>query len=190
MRISAICAMSENRVIGKNNQLPWHLPADLLHFKKITMGKPILMGRKTYESIGRPLPGRINIIMTHHTHYQATGCVIAQSIEKALAAAKEYDELFIIGGATLYQALMPLTQRIYMTKIYEHIEGDTYFPALNPQEWKQIECIDHPADIKNPHRYSFIILDTIFHFSDKLPHLFYRLCFWPVKISHGINIRP
>ncbi len=161
MRISAICAMSENRVIGKNNKLPWHLPADLQHFKKITMGNPILMGRKTYESIGRPLPGRLNIILTHNTHYQAPGCVIVSSIEDALNAAKDYQELFIIGGATIYQELMPLTQRIYMTKISQYIEGDTFFPAIDPTQWQQVECIDQASDTKNPYQFSFVIFDRL-----------------------------
>jgi dihydrofolate reductase len=161
MRISAICAMSENRAIGKDNKLPWHLPADLKHFKNITMGKPVLMGRKTYESIGRPLPGRCNIVMTHHADYQAPGCVVVQSIEEALAASKDHDELFIIGGATLYQEMLPQTQRIYMTLIHQQIDGDTFFPALNSHEWQQVECIDHPEDAANPYRYSFIIFDRI-----------------------------
>lgn len=161
MRISAICAMSENGVIGKNNQLPWHLPADLKHFKKITLGNPILMGRKTYESIGRPLPGRLNIILTHNTHFQAPGCTVVPSIDEALIAAKEYPELFIIGGATLYQELMPLTQRIYMTKIYQHIDGDTFFPPLDLKQWQQVECTDHEVDEANPYRYSFMIFDRL-----------------------------
>src|SRR6185503_6189733 len=107
---NAIFAMSENRVIGKNNQLPWHLPADLKHFKKVTLGKPILMGRKTYESIGRPLPGRCNVVITRDANYQAPGCVVVNSIEKALTATKENNEIFIIGGALLYQEALPFTQ--------------------------------------------------------------------------------
>lgn len=162
MRISAICAMSENHVIGKNNQLPWHLPADLAHFKKITMGNPILMGRKTYESIGKPLPGRCNIIMTHHVDYQAPGCIVVSSLEKALAAAaKESDELFIIGGATLFQELLPITQKLYITLIHQQIEGDTFFPAFDKKEWKEIERTDHLADEKNKYAYSFIIFDRV-----------------------------
>ena len=160
MRISAICAMSENHVIGKNNQLPWHLPADLAHFKKITWGKPILMGRKTYESIGRPLPGRCNVIITSNNDYQAAGCIIVHSIEQALEATKENDEIFIIGGALLYQKTLPLIQRLYVTLIHQHIEGDTFFPELKQEEWQEVERMDHDAD-SNSFSYSFIVLDRI-----------------------------
>lgn len=159
MRISAIFAMSENRVIGKNNQLPWHLPADLKHFKQITMGNPILMGRKTYESIGKPLPGRCNIVITRDTNYQAPGCVVVNSVESALAAVKDNDEIFIIGGALLYQETLPLTQRLYMTLIHHSFDGDTFFPALNENEWQEVERTDHPADENNKYSYSFVTLD-------------------------------
>jgi len=159
MLISAIFAMSENRVIGKNNQLPWHLPADLKHFKKITLGKPILMGRKTYESIGRPLPGRCNVIITKDIDYQAPGCVVVNSIEQALATTKESDEIFVMGGALLYQAMLPLIQRLYMTIIHQPFDGDTFFPLLNQDDWQEIERVDYTKDSENPHPYSFFILD-------------------------------
>ncbi len=161
MLISAIFAMSENRVIGKNNQLPWHLPADLTHFKTITMGKPILMGRKTYESIGKPLPGRCNIVITREKGYHALGCIVVHSIEKALEAAHESNEIFIIGGALLYQAMLPLTQRLYMTLIHQPFEGDTFFPELNKKEWLEIERIDHPKEAENGYSYSFVMLERI-----------------------------
>jgi dihydrofolate reductase len=159
MLISAIVAMSENRVIGKNNQLPWHLPADLKHFKKITLGKPILMGRKTYESLGRPLPGRCNIIITRDSHYQAPGCIVVHSLEKAFEAAKESKEIFIIGGALLFQETLPLIQRLYMTLIHHAFEGDTFFPELNKNEWQEIERIDCAEDTENKYSYSFFILE-------------------------------
>jgi dihydrofolate reductase len=159
MRINAIFAMSENYVIGINNQLPWHLPADLKHFKKITLGKRILMGRKTYESMGRPLPGRCNMVMTKDTHFQAPGCIVVHSIEKALAAVQENDEIFVIGGALLYQEMLPLVERLYMTIIHQHFEGDTYFPAINHAEWQEKERIDHAANGENKYSYSFIMLD-------------------------------
>jgi len=159
MRISAICAMSENRVIGNNNKLPWHLPADLNRFKNITMGNPILMGRKTYESIGHPLPGRTNIILTHDVNYPAPGCIVVQSIEHALTAVKDHDELFIIGGATLYQEMLAHTQRIYLTLIHQPIEGDTFFPALDFSQWKEIERTDYAKNANNPYIYSFIVLE-------------------------------
>lgn len=159
MRISAIFAMSENRVIGKDNQLPWHLPADLRHFKTLTMGKPILLGRKTYESIGHPLPGRCNLVMTRDTQFQAPGCVIVHSLETALLAASYSDEIMVIGGAVLYQHLLPRTQRLYMTIIHQEFEGDTYFPPLDMSEWEEVSCLNYNADEENRYSYSFIILD-------------------------------
>jgi len=159
MLISAIFAMSENRVIGKDNQLPWHLPADLKHFKKVTLGKPILMGRKTYESIGRPLPGRCNVVITKEIDYQAPGCVVVNSIEQALITTKENAEIFVMGGALLYQAMLPLIQRLYMTIIHQAFDGDTFFPLLNQDDWQEIERIDHAKDRENPYSYSFFILD-------------------------------
>jgi dihydrofolate reductase len=159
MRISAIVAMSQNRAIGKNNQLPWHLPADLKHFKQVTMGRPILMGRKTYESIGRPLPGRYNIVITRDANFQAPGCLVTTSIDTALAAVAESDEIFIIGGALLYQQMMPRIHRLYLTVIQQEVEGDAFFPELDLNQWYEIERVDHSADEKNPHPYSFIVLD-------------------------------
>jgi dihydrofolate reductase len=161
MRISAIIAMSTNRVIGKNNQLPWHLPADLKHFKKITLGKPILMGRKTYESIGRPLPGRCNIVISRDKKFQAPGCILAHSIESALTIASEQrsEEIFIIGGALLFQETLPITQRLYLTVIHHEIQGDTYFPELNLAEWQEVKCLDHTPDKENNYSYSFKVLD-------------------------------
>lgn len=157
MLISAIVALSENRAIGKNNQLPWHLPADLKHFKQITMGKAILMGRKTYQSIGRALPGRINIILTSDKNFQAENCVIIHSIEQALQITQ--DELCVIGGAEIYQQMLPYIQRIYMTVVHHVVDGDTYFPELNPAEWKEIEKTDHEADEKNNYAYRFLLLE-------------------------------
>ncbi len=161
MRISAIVAMSENRVIGKNNQLPWYLPADLKHFKKVTMGKPILMGRKTYESIGRPLPGRSNIVITRDTHYVAPGCVIVHSIEQALEVARGSDEVFLIGGALLFQEMLPMTHRLYMTLIHQSIEGDVFFPEINAKEWEEKEHTHCEQDTENKYSYSFLIFDRV-----------------------------
>lgn len=159
MRIAAIFAMSDNRVIGKDNQLPWRLPADMRHFKKITMGKPILLGRKTYESIGHALPGRCNVVITRDIHFQAPGCVVANSLETALLAADYSEEIIVIGGAILYQHLLPRTHRLYMTLIHHQFDGDTYFPELNMNEWQEIEREDHHADAENQYDYSFITLD-------------------------------
>jgi len=161
MKISIIVAMEANGVIGQDNELPWHLPADLKHFKQTTMGKPILMGRKTWESIGRPLPGRTNIVITRDSTYSAAGCVVVNSIEAALTAAGEQDEVMVIGGAELYRQVLPSADTIYLTRIHEHFEGDTRFPEIRDTEWHQLERIDHEADEKNPHDYSFIRLERV-----------------------------
>nr|AIA18204.1 Dihydrofolate reductase [uncultured bacterium] len=160
-RIAAIVAMSQNRVIGKNNQLPWHMPADLKHFKLLTTNHAIIMGRKTYETIGRPLPNRTNIILTRAAHYQAEGCFTANSFEQALEIAAEKNpnqEIFVIGGAQIYQQLLPLVQHIYLTIIHHDFMGDAFFPEIDKLKWKELECITHLADEANPYNYSFIQL--------------------------------
>ena len=161
MRIAAVVAMAENRVIGSHNKLPWHLPADLQHFKKITMGKPIVMGRKTFESIGRPLPGRCNIVISRDTDFQAPGCVVVHSIDCALAAADYSDEVCVIGGALIYEHMLPRIQRIYMTMIHYEVEGDAHFPPLNMAEWAEQDRVEHHSDDLNGYDYSFIIYDRL-----------------------------
>ena len=159
MKLSLIAAMADNRVIGHENRLPWHLPADLQHFKAITLGKPVLMGRKTWESIGRPLPGRTNIVITRDTGYVAEGCVVAHSLEEAVRAAGEAAEVMVIGGAQLYRQALPLADTLYLTLVHAEIRGDTRFPAWQPGEWRETARIDHEADDRNPHAYSFITLE-------------------------------
>lgn len=159
MRISAIFAMSQNRVIGHHNQLPWHLPADLRHFKKMTLGKPILMGRKTYQSIGRALPGRCNIVVSQALNFQAPGCWVVNSIEAALSRVADQDEVLVMGGAALYTAMLPQTERLYMTLIHHEFTGDAFFPMFNTSEWRETERQDFSADHENPYSYSFITLD-------------------------------
>ncbi len=151
--------MASNRVIGINNTLPWHLPADFKHFKSVTMGKPILMGRKTFESIGHPLPGRTNIIITNNRSYSAEGCFVVNSIDEALALTQEAPEVMIIGGASFYQQALPIAQRIYLTIIHHSFEGDAYFVTLDDAEWCEIERIDCDTDDKNRYPYSFITLE-------------------------------
>lgn len=155
--------MAENRVIGKDNQLPWRMPADLRHFKAMTTGHPILMGRKTYESIGRPLPNRTNIIITRDPAYQANGCIVVTSIDQAIQHASKDGsaEIFIIGGAEVYKQLMPSVDRLYLTVIHHEFEGDTNFPALDAREWNEVKREDHAADSENVHDYSFITLERI-----------------------------
>lgn len=161
--ISAIVAMAENRVIGKDNKMPWHLPADLKHFKGTTSGHPVLMGRKTYESIGKPLPDRTNIIMTRDTQYSAPDCVILNSIETALSMANELDmdEIFVIGGAEIYRQLLPQIQRVYLTIVHHSFDGDAFFPELNADEWHEVSRERHAADEKNKFDYSFVVMERV-----------------------------
>lgn len=161
MHISAIVAMDENRVIGRNNQLPWRLPADLQHFKKVTMGKAIVMGRKTYESIGRPLPGRENIVMTRDPTLTIPGCTVVTSIPAVLELASASEELFIIGGEHVFEAFLPMIERLYLTIIHAKVEGDAYFPKLKMEEWQEKERVYHGADAENEYEYSFVVLERV-----------------------------
>ena len=157
MKISMIAAMAHDRVIGKDNQMPWHLPADLAHFKRVTLGKPVLMGRKAFESIGRPLPGRRNLVISRNPGYQAEGIEVLGSVEAALAllAGSAVEELMVIGGGHLYAEMLPSADRLYLTQIDLAVEGDTRFPAFDDGQWQRIDCESHPADDKNPHPYRF-----------------------------------
>ncbi|HHQ4711328.1 type 3 dihydrofolate reductase [Aeromonas veronii] len=157
MKISMIAAMAHDRVIGKDNQMPWHLPADLAHFKRVTLGKPVLMGRKTFESIGRPLPGRRNLVISRNPDYQAEGIEVVGSVEAALAllAGSSVEELMVIGGGHLYAEMLPNADCLYLTRIDLAVEGDTRFPAFDDGQWQRVDCESHPADEKNPHPYSF-----------------------------------
>ena len=137
--ISLMVARAANGVIGRDNALPWHLPADLQRFKSLTMGKPILMGRRTFESIGRALPGRVNLVLTRDAAWHAPGAVAVHSLEEALAQVGNAAELVVIGGAELFRLVMPLARQIYLTEIHADIAGDTVFPALVPEEWHEIE---------------------------------------------------
>ncbi len=154
--ISLIVAMANNRVIGKNNQMPWHLPADLGHFKAVTLGKPIIMGRKTYESIGRPLPGRRNIVISRNHDYKAEGCDIAGSLEEALALVNEAEEIMIIGGGHLYSQAIPLAKRLYLTFIDLDVDGDTQFPEFEYLDLTEVKREKHLKDEKNPYDYQFV----------------------------------
>lgn len=140
MKISMIAAMTVNRVIGKDNKMPWHLPEDLKHFKVTTMGKPIVMGRKTFESIGRPLPDRHNIVITRQKNFFAEGVTRVSSFEEAKSAAGDADEIAIIGGGQLYEQILPIADKLYLTLINIDVEGDTYFPEWNDGSWQQERC--------------------------------------------------
>lgn len=161
MKISLIVAMASNRAIGLNNQMPWHLSADLKKFKQITMGLPILMGRKTYESIGRPLPGRNNIIISRNPSYQQPGCQVFDNVDKVITACQEYNEIFVIGGATFYQAMLPKADLLYLTQINKAFDADTFFPVINQQEWKEIAREDIDNDPTVDFSYSFLKLERI-----------------------------
>ena len=158
MIISLIAAMDKNRAIGIENRLPWHLPADLQHFKRVTMGKPVIMGRNTYESIGKPLPGRLNIVVTRDTAYQAPGCTLAHSFEDAIDKAGEQEEIMIMGGASFYEHTIDKADRLYLTFVDTEVQGDAFFPAWNDGEWQEVERESHQADEKNGFNYEFVTL--------------------------------
>ena len=158
-RVSLIVAMAQNGVIGRANGLPWRLPEDLRRFKASTMGKPILMGRKTFESIGRPLPGRLNIVLTRAADWSAAGVTVVHTIEAALAAAGDAAELMVIGGAEVYQLVMPFARRIYLTHVHAEVVGDTFFPAFDPAQWVDLECEAYPADERNAYPLTFMTLE-------------------------------
>lgn len=151
--ISLIAAMSSNHVIGIRNTLPWRLPADLQHFKKLTLGYPIIMGRKTFESIGRPLPGRINIIVSRNNYAAPEECKVTRSLESAIELCADYDEAFFIGGAELYQQALAYAERLYLTEIHTEIEGDAWFPEFSKDEW--IETAREPHNDAE-YQYSFV----------------------------------
>lgn len=151
--------MAENRVIGVNNALPWRLPEDLKYFRRLTTGHHVIMGRRNYESIGKPLPERTNIVVTHNPDYAAPGCHVVHSIIDALQLAKDDTEVFIIGGAQLYRQTLDRADRMYLTLIHADITGDVLFPEFNWNEWKDVARCRHEPDDRHPYSYSFITLD-------------------------------
>ena len=165
MTISLIVAMAENRIIGCDNKMPWHLPEDLRYFKRVTMGKPVLMGRNTFESIGKPLPGRANIVITRNQEYHADGIVCVASVEQALALAAQLSdstpdaEVMIIGGAQIYTQTLALAQRLYLTQVHAEIDGDAAFPAFERSQWLEVSREDHAPSENNPYSYSFLVLE-------------------------------
>jgi dihydrofolate reductase len=162
MMLSFVVAMDQNQLIGKNNQLPWRLPADLAFFKRVTMGSPIIMGRKTYESIGRPLPGRKNIILTRSPDFHVDGCEVIHSMEEIKKLLKSSDdELFLIGGSELFNQLLHEANKLYITYIDHEFGGDTYFPKFDLANWRLISEEKGPKDEKNPFDYYFRIYERI-----------------------------
>jgi len=158
-RVSLIVAMAKNRVIGVNNTLPWHLPADLKHFKALTMGHHIVMGRKTYESIGMPLPGRTSVVVTRNANYSVPGVVVVNSLAAAITACGNDKEIFVIGGAELYRQAIALADRIYLTEIDADIPGDAHFTELDGKLWQETGRVSHAPDEKNLHPYHFVVYD-------------------------------
>lgn len=156
--ISVIVAMSKNRVIGKDNQLPWHLPADLKFFKETTMGHAILMGRKTHEAIGRPLPGRENVILTRQKDYHPEGCTVIHSVEEALERYQD-QSIFVIGGAEIIKQFLPVVDRLYLTLIDQEFEGDVFLPEFREEEWEEVSRVQGITDEKNPYSYYFLVYD-------------------------------
>ena len=161
MKVALIVAMDKQGLIGRNNDLPWKLSADLKYFRRVTMGKPLVMGRNTHESIGRPLPGRKNIIVTSNANYHVDGCTVVSSLDQALLACDDAEEVMVMGGASLYEQLLPQADRVYLTHVNAELEGDTWFPQWNKDQWQEISREDHQADEKNQYPYSFVVYDRV-----------------------------
>jgi dihydrofolate reductase len=163
--MALIWAMSRNRVIGRNNALPWYLPEDLKYFKRVTMGKPIIMGRKTWESIGRPLPGRTNIIVSRNTNFEAEGAKVVHSLDEAMEMAENIalindgDEAVVMGGAEIYRQALSRADRLYLTQVHAEVEGDAFFPEFDIERWHELGREDFSASGPNPYDYSFVILE-------------------------------
>lgn len=173
MLISIVVAMDEDGVIGRDNALPWRLPDDLKRFKSITMGKPVLMGRKTFDSIGKPLPGRLNIVLTRSRDWAHDGVTVVHSMEEALATARKTiaassstespaaPELCVIGGAEIFRLALPFTQRIHLTEVHAHLGGDAKFPAFDRSAWRETERLEHPTDERHAYAMTFSTLDRM-----------------------------
>jgi dihydrofolate reductase len=163
--VSLVVAAAANGVIGRENRMPWHLPEDLAHFKRLTLGHPVVMGRKTYESIiatlGKPLPGRTNIVVTRQAGFAAPGCIVAASLDAGLAAAREVEEIFVIGGAEIYRLALERADRVHLTRIDAAFEGDTTFPALDPARWRETAREEHPPAGGRKFGFAFLRYDRI-----------------------------
>lgn len=157
--VTLVVAAAEGGVIGRDHAMPWHLPADLAHFKRVTMGKPIVMGRTTFASIGRALPGRLNVVITRDRTFRAEGVTVAHSFADALRACGDAPEVMVIGGGQIYAAALPHARRIHLTDVHAAIDGDTRFPALDPAEWREVARERRDADARNAHPLSFVTLE-------------------------------
>ena len=165
MKLALIVAVAQNRVIGRDNKLPWYLPNDLKYFKQTTLGKPVIMGRKTYESIGKPLPGRTNIVITRQTDYQPEGVKVVSSVEDAIQVAENVclidgqEEAMVMGGAEIYGLTLPHCERLYLTEVHAEVEGDAWFPEYDKSEWAEVTREDFKAEGPNPFDYSFVVYE-------------------------------
>lgn len=161
MTVSLIVAMAENRVIGRDGDLPWRLSADLKRFRELTTGHHVIMGRKTWESIGKPLPGRTNVVVSRNPSFSAEGCTVLPGLDEALDAARTAgdDEAFVIGGARVYERALPDADRLYLTRVATRVEGDAYFPPLDESKWRETAREEHPADERNDHPFAFTVLE-------------------------------
>jgi dihydrofolate reductase len=161
MPLSIIVAAAENNVIGSRNQLPWHLPDDLKRFKALSLGKPVVMGRKTYESIGRPLPGRTNIVVSRQPELHIDGCIVVPTLDAAIAASPSTQETVVIGGAGIFRHALPYTTTVHLTRVHASVDGDVHFPPLDPSQWREIAVEHHAADARHAYAFTFIDLQRI-----------------------------
>ena len=153
--------MTRDRVIGRDNGMPWHLPDDLKRFKALTMGKPMLMGRKTFESIGKALPGRTSLVLTRDVHWRAEGVIVVHSLDDAFARAGTAAQMSVVGGADVFRLALPIAQRIYLTTIHAEIPGDTFFPPIEPAQWREVERTEHPVDDRHAYPMTFSTLERV-----------------------------
>lgn len=162
MQIILVAAHAQNRVIGKDNELVWRLPKDFKHFKELTLGHPIIMGRKTFESLGKPLPGRTSIIVTRDIQYQQEGCIVVYSLGEGIEEARKLDnEIYIIGGAQIYKQALPIANRMYLTEVKASPEGDTYFPEFSTKDWKETARTSFPKDEKHDYAFDFVTWEKV-----------------------------
>jgi dihydrofolate reductase len=163
--VALVVAMAKNRAIGRDGNLPWHLSSDMRYFRKITMGKPIIMGRLTFLSLGRALPGRTNIVLTRNAAFEAPGAIMAYNLEEAFDVARKeaakagVGEIMVIGGEDVFRAVLPQASRIYLTEVDAEPKADTWFPALDGREWREVSREDHPEGPKDDHAFSFVVLE-------------------------------